>query len=88
MDSNDSTDPQNHPNVFIGRQPIFDRNLKIYAYELLYRDSIENRANITDQNQSTSEVIINILTDFDFNVVTGNTFAFINLSRETFLLAI
>lgn len=71
-----------HSDIFIGRQPIFDRELNLFAYELLYRDSYENRALVKDQNQSTSEVIINLITDFGFDRVTGNNTAFINLSRD------
>ena len=69
-------------NIFIGRQPIFDRDLRLFAYELLYRNSDENRATVNDQNLSTSEVIINLITDFGFDKVTGNSTAFINLSKD------
>ena len=26
------------PRILVGRQPIFDRNLDVYTYELLFRD--------------------------------------------------
>lgn len=75
-------DEEGHSDVFIGRQPIFDKDLNLFAYELLYRDSHENRAVVTNQNQSTSEVIINLVTNFGFDVVTGGHTAFINLSKD------
>lgn len=75
-------DEEGSSEVFIGRQPIFDKNLNLFAYELLYRDSHENRAVVTNQNQSTSEVIINLVTNFGFDVVTGGHTAFINLSKD------
>ncbi len=77
-----SVETESHSDVFIGRQPIFDRDLNLFAYELLYRDSKENRAVVTDQSQSTSEVIINLVTNFGFDVVTGGHTAFINLSKD------
>jgi len=77
-----STQSTSHSDIFIGRQPIFDRDLNLFAYELLYRDSEENSATITDQSQSTSEVIINLVTNFGFDAVTGGHTAFINLSKD------
>ena len=77
-----STEATSHSDIFIGRQPIFDRDLNLFAYELLYRNSEENSATVTDQSQSTSEVIINLVTNFGFDVVTGGHTAFINLSKD------
>lgn len=48
-------------NIFIGRQPIFDREKHLIAYELLYRNSFDNRADIIDDNLSTSDIIIKLL---------------------------
>ncbi len=69
-------------NVYIGRQPIFDRQMNIVAYEMLYRDSAENTATITCQNESTSAVILNLITEFGFETATGNKTAFINLTSD------
>ncbi len=77
-----SIEVSDSPNIFIGRQPIFDRDMTLFAYELLYRNSNENRALVSNQNLSTSEVIINLITDFGFDNVTGNNTAFINLSKD------
>lgn len=73
---------QAHSDVFIGRQPIFDKDLNLFAYEILYRDSQENRAIVDNQSQCTSEVIINLITNFGYDVVTGGHTAFINLSKD------
>ncbi len=77
-DSDQTADNQ----VFIGRQPIFDRHLDIYSYELLYRGSGHNQADVSDQNQSTSSVIINLISEFGFDAATGGKIAFINLSQD------
>ncbi len=45
--------------IFIGRQPIFDREREIRAYELLFRRSLrENRALVEDANEATARVIV------------------------------
>ena len=45
--------------IFIGRQPIYDRKLGVYAYELLFRSEQSNAADITDGDKATSDVIVN-----------------------------
>ncbi len=42
-------------NAFIGRQPIFDKQLNVYAYELLFRAGMDNSARVSDANQATSQ---------------------------------
>lgn len=68
--------------AFIGRQPIFDRNLEVFAYELLYRNGIDNEANVVDGDQATSQVIINSFLDIGLNNIVGNQRAFINLTHD------
>lgn len=47
--------------IFIARQPIFDKDKQVYAYELLYRSDIVNRAYVADNNYATMKVIANSL---------------------------
>ncbi len=68
--------------IFIGRQPIFDRNLKVYAYELLFRSGNANRAQIIDGDQATSKVISNAFIEFGLDEIVGNRLAFLNLTRS------
>lgn len=75
-------DQENLSTVYIGRQPIFDRKMNIFAYELLYRDSNKNSANITCNNTATTTVILNLIIEFGFSAATGNKTAFINLSDD------
>ncbi|GFK93987.1 hypothetical protein NNJEOMEG_01825 [Fundidesulfovibrio magnetotacticus] len=45
-------------NVFVARQPIFDRNMKVWGYELLYRHGAEaGQAMFVDGDHATSKVI-------------------------------
>lgn len=68
--------------AFIGRQPIFDRQLRVYAYELLFRPSSANQANILDGDRATSQVILNTVTAIGLERIIGTRRAFINLTRS------
>ncbi len=67
--------------IFIGRQPIYDRALQVYAYELLYRSGEENSAGLPDGDAATSQVILNAFTEIGIENLVGNHLAFINLTR-------
>lgn len=68
--------------TFLGRQPIFDRNLKVYGYELLFRHSSVPDAHVVDGDRATSEVILNTFTVFGLDELVGNHLAFINMTRS------
>ena len=47
-----------YESVYVARQPVFDRDLNVWGYELLFRSSgTAKTAVITDQNQATLQVI-------------------------------
>lgn len=71
--------------VFIGRQPIFDKNMEVYAYELLFRNSGANQANAVSGDQATSQVLLNTFSEFGLDHIVGHRRAFINVTRS-FLL--
>lgn len=71
--------------AFIGRQPIYDRNLELSAYELLFRSGEVNRAVIGDGDQATSTVILTAFTEIGLDKLVGPHRAFLNLTRN-FLL--
>lgn len=71
-------------NALIARQPIFDANDKIFAYELLFRDSMENRADVRDDRQATATVLSHCLNGFGLDRVIGPNMGFINVD-ESFL---
>jgi EAL and modified HD-GYP domain-containing signal transduction protein len=70
--------------MFIARQPIFDRNKNVYAYELLYRSDEVNRAHISDENVATLKVIANSLLIGLKQLASGKR-AFINFNRKLIL---
>ena len=70
---------------FIGRQPIFDRHLRVYAYELLYRHGFVDRAVITDFDAASSEVVVNALTELGLDRLVGTRKAFCNFTRGSLI---
>lgn len=75
----------NHNTAF-ARQPIFDRNLNTYAYELLYRGDIIGMSNTSLHSEvgdlATNQVINNAFMDIGIEKVVGNHLAFINMTRS------
>lgn len=72
--------------IYIGRQPIFNKNMRTYAYEILFRTSTtSNYANVVDDNQATAQVMINLFSEFGLDNIVGNKKAFINFSEELLL---
>jgi EAL and modified HD-GYP domain-containing signal transduction protein len=71
--------------VFIGRQPIYGRNLDLVAYELLFRNDDSNRANVSDGDSATFTVMLNALVEVGLHRLVGDKLAFINLTRNSVL---
>ncbi|MPW25738.1 HDOD domain-containing protein [Alkalibaculum sp. M08DMB] len=69
--------------IYVARQPIFDRKLSIFGYELLYRRSLNNFYEGNDPDQSTAELINNSFLSMELNTLTGGTRAFINFTEDT-----
>jgi c-di-GMP-related signal transduction protein len=67
---------------YIARQPIYDRQLFVYAYELLYRAADENNAAVADGDDATSQVLINALMEIGLPDLVGQALAFINLTEQ------
>jgi len=71
--------------IFIGRQPIFDQSMNVFAYELLFRsDSQSQSAQVFDGDSATSQVLMNCFVDIGLENIVGSNKAFINLTK-TFL---
>ena len=74
-------DPAPARRIFVARQPIFDRDSRVVAYELLFRNSSENRFTVTDTDAATAISIEQSTAAFGFDDLVGNALAFVNLSR-------
>jgi EAL and modified HD-GYP domain-containing signal transduction protein len=69
--------------IFLARQPIFDNNLSLFAYELLFRSDQTNHSGVDDLNGdiATSQVINHAFLEFGIERVLGGKLGFINLTR-------
>lgn len=68
--------------IYIARQPIYDKNLEIIAYELLYRDNNKNTAVIDDNKHASSLTIVNSFIHIGIDELVGTALAFINLPAD------
>lgn len=68
--------------LFLGRQPILDREQKLVAYELLFRNSCHNAANVTHGATATATVIANAFTELSIGDALGHCRGFINVDEE------
>jgi EAL and modified HD-GYP domain-containing signal transduction protein len=68
--------------VFVARQPIFDRKRRIYAYELLFRGGMNNVFPDIDGDTATSQVLANSFFNIGLPRLTDNKRAFINFTAE------
>ncbi|EAR59590.1 EAL and HDOD domain-containing protein [Neptuniibacter caesariensis] len=68
--------------VLMARQPIFDRNQKVVAYELLYRCEEAQGHALFSNSEATSEVILNAYTSISDAGELKRVPAFINLTRD------
>lgn len=69
--------------IFIGRQPIFDKEENLFAYELLYRSSEEkNEFVAVDSNMATIDVLINSFFSIGFDELANGTPCFINFTED------
>lgn len=68
--------------VFVARQPIFTKSQKIFGYELLFRNSLDNAYNCNDGDQATSDVIYNSFFTIGMDNLTGGKRAFINFTEN------
>lgn len=73
-------------NIYIARQPIYDVQLKVVAYELLFRSGkVTNEANFLDGDDATTNVIVNSITEIGMDQLVGPHRAFINLTHNHIL---
>ncbi|WP_366923187.1 HDOD domain-containing protein [Metallumcola ferriviriculae] len=70
--------------VFMARQPIFDKEQQVFAYELLFRANENNWFQLGSRNldQATAGVITNSFYNIGINEVTEGKRAFINFTAN------
>ncbi|MBB1078234.1 hypothetical protein HUU62_27965, partial [Rhodoferax sp. 4810] len=72
-----------HP-VYVGRQPIFDRNEKIIGFELLFRSGHTTVAEFYDEHAATHDLLRAAFVDIGIEQLVGQHQAFLNLTRAFF----
>jgi EAL and modified HD-GYP domain-containing signal transduction protein len=71
--------------LFLGRQPILDRNENLAAFELLFRSGHFNGAQIVDDVSASATVINHAFSELGVEAVLGKHTGFINLSAPLIL---
>ena len=79
------TDTAIKQSSFVGRQAIFDRQMEVFAYELLYRDGTGNSAMITDGEEATARVVLNTFFELGIDKIAGDAQVFVNLTENFFV---
>lgn len=70
----------------LARQPIFNRQMQVVAYELLCRSCDINNTSSIDSDMASSQVLLHAFTELSINSVVGKHQAYINFTR-TLLIA-
>lgn len=68
--------------IFVGRQPILDRNGALYAYELLFRSGHVGQADFHCNISATARVITSVFNELGLERSLGDALGFINVSEE------
>lgn len=80
-----NTETETLGEVFIGRQPILDRQQATLGYELLFRRGPQNRAEFDSPKRATAAVVCAAFAELGLSAALAAQRAFINVD-ETFLL--
>jgi c-di-GMP-related signal transduction protein len=67
--------------IFIARQPIFDKDMNVYGYELLYREENMDSYTSDDGDKASSSVITGGFLSTGIENITGGKKAFVNFTR-------
>ena len=78
----DGVDDVDNMDVFVARQPIFNRQQQVVAYELLFRKGLENTfgTEATDGDAATAQVVFNSFVSLGIDSITDGHRAFVNFT--------
>ncbi len=68
--------------VYVARQPIFDKYKNIYAYELLFRDGAANYVPDIDGDVATTTLLVNTFFTIGMDTLAGGRKSFINFTQN------
>jgi len=66
----------------LARQPIYNSDLSVFGYELLFRTARPTSAAGFDQNLATTSVLLTAFVDVGLHALVGNHRAFVNFPRD------
>ncbi len=72
--------------VFVARQPILNRSLRVFGYEFLFRSGWENSFQVQDGDRATSVVLTGAYTLSSLERLTGGLPAFVNFTPQLLYL--
>lgn len=68
--------------IFVARQPIFDKEMNLCGYELLYKQNTDNPDNNIDEDTATVSLVNNTVLIFGFKQLIDNTRGFVKFSAS------
>ncbi|MCX7171331.1 MAG: HDOD domain-containing protein [Proteobacteria bacterium] len=68
--------------IFLGKQPLIDRNQAVIGYELLFRSTADNFSVITNRKAATADVVCKAFAELGLANALGNQKAFINVDED------
>jgi EAL and modified HD-GYP domain-containing signal transduction protein len=68
--------------LLVARQPIFDAQMRVFGYEMLYRSSSCNEFDGTEENAATAQVISAVFGSAETDQLTGRKNTFINFPQK------
>jgi EAL and modified HD-GYP domain-containing signal transduction protein len=68
---------------YVARQAILDREKKLFSYELLFRDGVQNCFPDISPDEATSKILTNNHLDVGLEDITDGKLAFINFHQDT-----
>lgn len=68
--------------LFVARQPIFDRHRKVVAYELLFRSGLQNAFGNADPTKASRQMLDTTLLGFGLDALIGDKFGYFNATRD------
>jgi len=71
-----------YPVTLCARQPIFNRNLDVVAYELLFRNINSDYSSIHDGDVATAQLLINVFTEIAYENLLEGKRGFVNFTRN------
>lgn len=70
---------------FLARQPIFTSNKRVFAYELLYRGSVDTPLSMVGGDRATTSLLSSALVTEGIEKISNHKPCFINFTRELLL---